>query len=328
MSLISKLQDELAAARREHDRRGEKNILRQMGEVYARSGDWKRWLSCEEQALPLARASGSPQEVVEILCNLGAAYTDANKPDHATSHLEEALRLARPNALHRHEAAVLSNLARAQSLTDIQKSLKTFDEALHIARESSVRDELALLPGAMWAAQQAGQPERAIIYAKQGVKAARKMQDRSAEGHFLLELGLLLIGQNAIVDAARCLKAARPLLHVSASKEDLARCDAALGKLPGPAGPPATTPSLPKLPDEDLTPPSQRLNKNPRDVLALVGRAEAYLTNGQAEHALQDVDQAFRILQEEPAMQAKIRENLLARLEALQSRAHATLEME
>jgi tetratricopeptide (TPR) repeat protein len=317
MSLMSKLQDELAIARREKDPRSEKNILRQMAELYAQSGEWNRWLACEEQALPLARSGGSPQEVIEILCNIGAAYTDANRPTRATSHLEEALRLARSSTLHHHEAAVLSNLARALSLTDIQKSLKTYDDALHAAKESGSRDELAMLPGAMWAAHHAGQAERAIIYAKQGVKSARKVQDRAAEGHFLLELGLLLMEQNAIEDAARCLKAARPLLHMSGANGDLARCDAATEKLPGPAKPPVTTPSLPKLPDEGLTAPSQRLNKNPRDVLALVGRAEAYLSNGQFEQALQDVNQARQIIETEPHLQVKIRQNLLERLEML-----------
>jgi tetratricopeptide (TPR) repeat protein len=323
MSLMSKLQDELAVARREKDRGGEKTILRQIGELYAQSGEWNRWLSCEEQALPLARSSGSPQEVIEILCNIGAAYTDANQPDRAATHLEEALRLARSNTLRRHEAAVLSNLARAQSLVDIQKSLKTYDEALHAARESSSRDELALLPGAMWAAQRAGQAERAIIYAKQGVKSARKVGDRAMEGHFLLELGILLLGQSAETDAARCLKAARALLHTGGLKNDRTRCEAAIEQLPGPARPPATTPTLPKLPDERLAAPSQRLSKNPRDVLALVGRAEAYLANGQSEQAMQDVIQARQIIETEPSLQLKIRQNLLERLEILGERITA-----
>lgn len=325
MSLMSQLQDELAAARREKDRRGEKNILRQLAEIYAREGQWNRWLACEEQALPLARTTGGPQEIIEILCNIGAAYTDANWPDRATTHLEEALRLARSNNLRRHEAATLGNLARAQSLTDFQKSLKTYDAALRAAHESGPRDVLALLPGAMWAAQLAEQPERAIVYAKQGVKSARQVQDRAIEGHFLLELGLLLIGQNALTDAARCLRAARPMLHVTVSNTDLARCDEALAQLPGPPGLPATTPRLPKIPDEDLATPSQRLAKNPRDVLALVGRAESYLHNGQPEQARQDIEQALQIVAEEPRLQGKLRENLQARLEELQARAQVKL---
>ncbi|MFZ6029700.1 MAG: hypothetical protein ACOYYS_18455 [Chloroflexota bacterium] len=322
---MSQLQDELAAARREKDRRGEKNILRQLAEVYAREKQWNRWLACEEQALPLARSTGTPQEIIEILCNIGAAYTDANWPERAVAHLEEALRLARSNNLRRHEAAALSNLARAQSLNDFQQSLKTYDLALHAAHESSARDVLALLPGAMWAAQKAEQPERAIVYAKQGVKSARQVQDRALEGRFLLELGLLLISQNALNDAARCLRAARPLLHVTASNADLLRCEEALAELPGPPGLPATTPRLPRIPDEELAAPSQRLAKNPRDVLALVGRAEAYLNSGQAEQALQDIEQALQIAAEEPRLQGQMRENLQTRLETLRTRAQATL---
>jgi tetratricopeptide (TPR) repeat protein len=322
MSQLSRLQDELALARREKDPRSERIVLRQMGELYAQNGDWKRWLACEEQALPLARQAGSPQDVVEILCNLGAAYTDANQPQRAADHLQEALRLARANSLRIHEAAILGNLARAQTLTDLSQSLKTYDEALVAAHRSGPREALALLPGALWAAKRAEQYERAIVYAKQGVLAARKAQDRAAEGRFLLELGLLLIGQQALDDATRCLRAARPLLHVTASTQDLLRCDEALARLPGPPSLPDTTPTLPRVADEELASPSQRLARNPRDVLALVGRAEAYLAAGKPRQAHEDLLQAEKILQTEPRLlqTGRLRENLLLRVQNLKMR--------
>lgn len=324
MSLsFSELQDELAKAHRMRDRKLEKLTIRQLAQFYANEGQWGRWLSCEEQALPLARTMSTPQETVEILCNLGTAYTEANQPERALVYLEEALQMARTASLPRHEAVALNSLGRAYSLSDTEKSLASFEAALRVGRKLHPKDEITLLQGALWAAERANQPERAKVYLKLGIQCARQIKDRAAEGHFLLELGLVFAHQEAFDEASRCLKTAKTLLASNNASEDLARCENALGQLP-PTPEIEPQPLPPKITNEPLTSPSQRLEKDPRDVLGLVGRAEAYLASGKPELALQDAEQARQIIISEPRLKNKIRQSLLARTDDLKKRAQAT----
>ena len=74
----------------------------------------------------------------------------------------------------------------------------------------------------------------------------------------------------------------------------------------------------------DMTDPiavaTQRLAKNPRDVLALIDRAEAFMALHQAPPALKDAELCLRIALAEPRLQGEVRAALLARLYTLQSR--------
>ena len=66
---------------------------------------------------------------------------------------------------------------------------------------------------------------------------------------------------------------------------------------------------------------TRRLAQNPRDVLALIDRAEAFMARHEAAAALEDAELCLRIALAEPKLQGELRGILLARLYTLHSRA-------
>ena len=70
---------------------------------------------------------------------------------------------------------------------------------------------------------------------------------------------------------------------------------------------------------------TRRLEKNPRDVIALMDRAGAYLAHRDAESALSDIERSRQIVLLEPKLEREARSVLLSRLYTMQSRALAGL---
>ena len=68
---------------------------------------------------------------------------------------------------------------------------------------------------------------------------------------------------------------------------------------------------------------TQRLEHNPRDVLALMDRAGAYLARRNADLALRDLDRGLQLVLPETGLKPETRAKLLARLYAMQSQALA-----
>jgi tetratricopeptide (TPR) repeat protein len=76
----------------------------------------------------------------------------------------------------------------------------------------------------------------------------------------------------------------------------------------------------PADPVEELT---QRLQKNPRDVVALMERSDIYMTRRDPQSALKDVERALQISLVEPKLDGETRAILLGKLYTIQSRALA-----
>lgn len=76
---------------------------------------------------------------------------------------------------------------------------------------------------------------------------------------------------------------------------------------------------------DSISDATQRLEKNPRDVPALMDRADAFMEQRNAESALRDIEHSLEIALMEPRLEGEIRGVLLARLYTMQSRALAGL---
>ena len=66
---------------------------------------------------------------------------------------------------------------------------------------------------------------------------------------------------------------------------------------------------------------NKRLEENPRDVFALMDRAEAFLGRRDAKSALRDIERGLQIALLEPKLRGDARSVLLSRLYTMQSRA-------
>jgi tetratricopeptide (TPR) repeat protein len=66
---------------------------------------------------------------------------------------------------------------------------------------------------------------------------------------------------------------------------------------------------------------TERLKENPRDIFALMDRAEALFARRDAKSALRDIDRSLQIVILEPKLQGDARSVLLSRLYTMQSRA-------
>jgi tetratricopeptide (TPR) repeat protein len=71
---------------------------------------------------------------------------------------------------------------------------------------------------------------------------------------------------------------------------------------------------------------TQRLERNPHDVLALIDRANAFLEQRNAKAALCDIERSLELALMEPRLEGEIRSVLLAKLYTMQSRALAGLD--
>ena len=354
MDEISEYQHDLEAARRSGDREREKSALRSLASCHMRAGQLELWIEHEKQALPIANEQAAHHEVVEILNNIATGYIDLGQNRLALQVLERALARARAQNLRRHEGLTLVNLARASSVTDPNRGLSIYHQAHDILGQfDEPAAQLSALEGIAWAELKMEHYERAIEWLERAVDLARQIEDRRSEGELLSRLAMAygeagqhgraeqcllqsvscfrisgdtrgqaialatlataFSNQDKLDDAAQALARAREIFEALGLPEDAEHCDHLLASL-------ARKRALRETVDP-VDRATLRLEANPRDVLALLERAEEYMARHDARSALQDVDRALEIVLPERGLNPEARAALLARLYVLKSRA-------
>jgi len=148
---------------------------------------------------------------------------------------------------------------------------------------------------------------------------ARQAGDPAREAQALLGLGLTHVQQGHATEAIALIKQARILFARLGIVEGTQHCDNLLAKITVARTAPRRE-AISNTPVEEAT---RRLERNPRDVLARLDRAEAFLAEQSADSALADVQRGRKVVEEDAQLQPDVRDILLVRLATLESRALA-----
>jgi tetratricopeptide (TPR) repeat protein len=129
----------VAAACEIGDRRGEGNLLDNLGVAYYSLGQVEQAVEYYQKALEIAREIGDRRGEGSALGNLGIAYADLGQVEQAVEYYQKALEIARGIGDRRSEGNQLGNLGNAyRKLSQAERAIEYYSQALEIARE--IRD--------------------------------------------------------------------------------------------------------------------------------------------------------------------------------------------
>jgi tetratricopeptide (TPR) repeat protein len=189
---IGWLEQAAAAAREIGDRRGEGNVLGNLGIAYAALGETRRAIAYYDQSLATMREIGDRQGQGKVLGNLGTAYAALGDTRSAIECYKQNLVIARANGDRRSEGNALGNLGIAYAeLGEPRRAIEYYEQVLTIVREiGDRRSEGNALGNLGIAYAELGEPRRAIEHHQQSLVIAREIGDRRSEGNALGNLGV------------------------------------------------------------------------------------------------------------------------------------------
>jgi tetratricopeptide (TPR) repeat protein len=162
-----------------------------LGAAYYSMGQYRKAISCYEQALSKARERKDRGDEGACLGNLGTAYKNMGQYRKTISYYEQALKIARERKDSRNEGVWLGNLGSTYwSMGQYQKAISYYEQALKSAREKKDRrNEGAWLGNLGSCYSVLGQTLRAIDFYQQALKIDREIGDRQMEAIDLGNLG-------------------------------------------------------------------------------------------------------------------------------------------
>lgn len=189
----------LAAARQLGDRAGEASHMGGMAMAYFESGETRRAVELNGQALAVLREIGTSREGGNpsstegtYMGNVGAAYAAMGQTRLAIKFYEQALAILRKAGNRSSEGLYLSNMGGAYAeLGDTRFAVKCYEQALAAALETGDRrgeGHVLIKWGA--ASAEAGEPSPAVKCYKQALAILREVGDRRGEGQALNSMGL------------------------------------------------------------------------------------------------------------------------------------------
>jgi len=115
------------------DKRGGGNDLTNIGNVYARRGEYDKALEYYEKALDIDREIGDKRGEGNALTNIGNVYDDLGEYDKALEYYEKALEIHREIGDKRGEGSDLGNIGVVyDDLGEYDKALENYEKALEI----------------------------------------------------------------------------------------------------------------------------------------------------------------------------------------------------
>ncbi|MBQ1094474.1 tetratricopeptide repeat protein [Streptomyces sp. B93] len=190
----------LAAARSDHDQRGEAWVLRDMSNALRSLGRHEEAISTLQQSLVLCRKLGDLEGRVSATANMGDIYLQAGRPEKAVEYTRRALAIHRALGSDAWGVGIgLANLGDAyQRLGRFDDAVDCLEEAMTVLRASGNRwvEGVALdILGTV--RHRLGRHDDAIEAYRQALEAHRDIGNRWGEGHTLGHLGevLLTVGQ-------------------------------------------------------------------------------------------------------------------------------------
>jgi tetratricopeptide (TPR) repeat protein len=224
------LTSSLQAARALGDRRGEANVLGNLGLANAEMGYVHEAIKFLDEQLTITRTIGDRRGESNALGNLGLAFADLGDRRKAIALYEQNLLIAREIGDRRGEGQTLGNLGNAYAaLGDARRAIEFYEQCLVAARELGDRRSESSALGNLGNAYAAlGDARRAIEFYEQYLSIAREIGDRRGEG---IALGNLGNAFGALGDLRRAVEYLTQFLEIARQTDDRRGEGNALGSL-------------------------------------------------------------------------------------------------
>ena len=271
----------------------ERNIISSMGLVYHSIGQPSKALELFEQALPLGRAVGEPENEANTLINMAAVYHSIGQPEKALELLEQAL----PSMSTRTgEATILNNMGNVYLDTgQPEKALELFEQALPIVRMAGERsNEASTLHNMADAYLSTGQPYKALELHKQALPILRELGERANEASTLDSMGMVYHATGKPGKALELHEQALPIMREVGNRAGEASTLNNIGKVYSHMGQLGKALELFEL----VLPIKQAVGERAGEATALGNIATVYALMGQPRKALELCEQALPIMRE------------------------------
>jgi tetratricopeptide (TPR) repeat protein len=190
------------------DRKNESNILGELGNMYADTGNWGKAIEVYTQSLPVCREFGDRDGEAALLANLGTVYANQSKWDEAKELYEQSLAIDKERNNLEGEASTCNSLAavyyhqgRWKEAEELyEKSISISQELGDGHSESLVLSNLAELYDGQ------GRWDDAIQILEQALSISKKLGDRNIESHSFNSMAAIYSNQGRWNEAEQLYK--------------------------------------------------------------------------------------------------------------------------
>ena len=180
----------LQKARGIADREAEKNALSALALAYSRLGQTRKAIQYFQEQLNISREFENPEEVCDLLANLGDAYAVSGNIDRAKNYYEEQRVLAESKGLHAYVGTSYNGIGFVLvKQGKIEHAIDCYFKALESYRELEDDDkQLELLVGIGLNYRKLEQWEKAIECLEQALAIAKYIEHRKEEIQIRVDL--------------------------------------------------------------------------------------------------------------------------------------------
>ncbi len=158
------------------DRRGEAQLINNIGEVQYGLGDLPRSLSFYQQALPIWHELGDRRGEALTLLNFGYTYSDLGQMREAFNFFNQALSLWQATRERRGEALTLTAIGRLYSrIGESQAAMDFFERSMQLIRRiGDPIEEARIFTGIAYIYDRLGEEQAAVEYYERGASLYQK----------------------------------------------------------------------------------------------------------------------------------------------------------
>lgn len=173
------------------DKKGEADVLINMGLIYAYLGEQQKALEYYQQSLELRRKLGDAGGAADTLINIGVSYRAIGDDERALDSFARALNIRHASGDKYGEANVQAKLGETHiSLGEPSKAVEHYQQALPLFRAADNRDgETDVLVNLIFLKLGLGEPQQALTYIRQAQAIARADKDETFETLLLIFSG-------------------------------------------------------------------------------------------------------------------------------------------
>lgn len=214
------------------DRRGEAEIIGNLGVLANRKNEPRRALEYFEQALPILRAERDRDHEARILRSIGLTYNNLGEPFKAVESLDKALAISRAdNELLGVSTALISLSVLSRSVGEVQKTVDQLNEALALVRQlGNRRNEAVCLNNLGSHYEHLGETQAAREYYEKSLALTRELKMRDYEVNSLNGISNLELKEGNLPKALEISTQAWQIARDTGNKRSASRMLARIGE--------------------------------------------------------------------------------------------------
>jgi len=285
----------LPVSRAVGDRRGEANILNNIGTAYWALGEMQKALEKYNEALPLWRAVGNRSGEAQTLSSIGTVYDSLGEKQKALEKYNEALPLRRTVGDRRGEAETFNNIGTVYfSLGEMQKALEKYNEALPLWRAVGNRSGEAVTTNNIGEVYRSlGEAQKSLEKFNEALTIRRAIGERNGEAQTLRSIGTVYRSIGDMMKALEKFNEALPISRALGARNGEAAILHNIGLVYQSRG--ETEKALEKY--NEALPLFQFVGDRNGEATALLGIARVEQKRGNLTQARQTVEQAVGLIE-------------------------------